>query len=307
MTDTKELTKCRICGSTSLRQLLCDCKTDSGHSYSLVQCANCSFVTIHPIPSEETLKQYYDENYWHRDKANVNKGLNVFLSLRMRPILNGIKKLAPPPARVLDWGAGDGRLFHALTKAGYDCWGIDIYSTELANNRLTNTTIEKCCFSDEFFDAITCIHVLEHINNPLKSIERALGLLKADGILVLEVPNIQSLGSKVFGKKWQPLQVPTHLNHFTLKSLQKLFDMLGNGIIIKLSTFSHRVSPSSTVQSIFPSMAPRVMRKTHQGKYPSIFMFIYFLFQVLAYPFAIVESALKRGAVIRIFVRKSVP
>lgn len=301
MTDTT----CRICGNTKFEILLKDIKTALGEAYSVLQCINCSFAFTHPLPSQETLEKYYNALYWSRaEGSGVGVILSTLFKLRMGNVLREIKQILPSGARILDWGAGNGDMVRLLNQSGFDCVGIDLYSVPKTEQSLINATIETAPFEKESFDAITCIHVLEHIENPVKSIKKAFSLLKPNGILVIEVPNIDSSGFKLFRKRWQPLEIPTHLNHFNLRSLEKLFKIADNSEIIKVDYFSHRVSPSALIVSLMPFFSAKKMRSRYNGKYPLHLMVIYLLLQLAVYPFVFVESLLKKGAVIRITVNK---
>lgn len=297
-------TRCRICSENKFSVLLPDLLTKSGKSYSLQRCNSCSFVTIHPIPPAEILEEYYSNHYWSDNKVQKSHSLALLFKLRMRSLIKEIRFLGPEKSRILDWGAGDGALINLLQQNGFDCWGIDLYSNQPSDERLASSSIEDITIPDEFFDIITCFHVLEHLENPVESIKKAFRLMKKGGLLILEVPNISSFGFLLFQKKWQPLEIPTHLNHFNLQSLMRLFDNVGNYEIIRASYFSKRVSASSLVLSLFPFFIPRRIRKRNKGRYPLPFMVMYLFLQILAYPFAVIGSMLKKGSVIRVYVKR---
>jgi SAM-dependent methyltransferase len=80
------------------------------------------------------------------------------------------------------------------------------------------------------FDAITFSHVIEHLPNPLDSLQRSLRLLKPGGRLVVVTPNGQSLGARYFGPDWVAWDPPRHLHVFTPRSLRRL--LLGSGFRI---------------------------------------------------------------------------
>ena len=297
-------TTCRICSSDRLRVFLRSTTTDPDDSFTLWRCDSCSFISILPVPNPETLKKYYNDDYWADEKSQRSNLLNILFKIRTKNIIREIKNSLAPAARILDWGAGDGSLIRLLKQNGFICYGIDLYSKSPSNEELINSSIEEAPFPSESFDAITCFHVLEHLENPVKSMKKAFELLKQGGTLILEVPNISSLGFSFFKRRWQPLELPTHLNHFNLKSLKHMCSKVGGYEIKKISHFSHRVSASSLVLSLFPFFSPKRVRKTHNSTYPKHIMGLYLLLQVLAYPFAILESLLRRGAVIRIFIIK---
>lgn len=222
----------------------------------------------------------------------------------MSGIIRDIKKSVPPKGRILDWGTGDGSLLALIDRAGYESYGIDAYSLNSNQKNLYKCDILDAPFKDEFFDAITCFHVLEHIEKPVPALEKAMRLLKPKGTLVVEVPNIDSFAFQIFRENWYPLDIPVHLNHFSLEVLQRLIDIANKNRIIKVDYFSHKQSPSAVLLSIFPYISPPRVRARYSGRFPLPLMLLYLFLQMVVYPFPIVEALVQRGEVIRIYVQK---
>ena len=305
MIEQNQTELCRVCNSNLSTNILTDLKTRLGEVYSLKQCRLCSFVTTSPLPSAETLSQYYDQDYWQRGNSKTAKLLAYFYSLRLSGITSNLKKIVPPKARILDWGAGDGAFQRLLERKGFDSYGIDSYSRESDNKKTVRAAIEEAPFPDAFFDAITCFHVLEHIHQPVTSVKKVLRLLKPGGIFIVEVPNIASLGYKIFKKRWYPLDIPVHLNHFNPAVMQTLFEKVGNLNIIKTAHFSNRHSASSLLLSLIPSFSPPRIRNRYSGRFPFALMILYLLLQIISTPFAIPGAMLRSGEIVRMYVRKT--
>ncbi|MDA2935713.1 class I SAM-dependent methyltransferase [Patescibacteria group bacterium AH-259-L05] len=297
--------KCRICNRDQFKTLLSDYKTSFNEIYSLKQCLICSFVSTDPVPNQEQLNKYYNEEYWQKPGCLSQGLLGLFYKIRVYNIIKYLKKNASESDQILDWGAGDGSFVNLLNKTNFNCLGIDLYNKSYQNKNLINTTIENSNFNHEQFKAIVCLHVLEHLYNPKKSLEKAVELLKPEGILIIELPNINSLGYKLFKKKWQPLQIPIHLNHFNLKSLKYLIKAYNNLKIEKVKYFSHKTSSSALVLSLFPIFTPKRIRKTYQGKYPKHLLIIYMLLQIIVYPFTAFEALIKKGSIIQLYIKKN--
>jgi len=249
------------------------------------------------------LGKYYRRNYWQDDQGQCSMYLNFFLSMRIKPIISELKALIPGNGNVLDWGTGDGFLVKLLNDSGLTAFGIDPYSSASDDKTVFKATIHNAPFPDNYFHAITGFHILEHLRHPLESIRSALRLLKPEGILILEVPNIGSLQYRLFRSMWQPLEIPFHLNHFSPNSLQ--YNLLNNFNlkVLKISYFSQRVSPSAFLLSLFPFLAPKVMRQK-KGFYPTPIKLCYLLGQLAVYPLVLTEAALKKGAIMRLYLRK---
>ena len=81
--------------------------------------------------------------------------------------------------------------------------------------------------ADGQFDLIVLLHVLEHIPEPLRTIQKAFSLLSPGGQLVLAVPNADSVERRLFGEFWDAWDIPRHIHHFSPGSLRKLVTRAG--------------------------------------------------------------------------------
>ena len=296
---------CRLCGASGQRTILNDIITKDNDRFVLNRCDNCALVTTYPMPSDRILQRYYDRDYWQSGQLENSTALNILYRLRMMPIVSAIREYATYDSKILDWGCGDGSFIKLLHNSGLHCVGIDAYKKDLNDLQIFSTTIEKTDFPDGYFDIITCFHVLEHLTDPLNSLKHALKLLKRGGLMIIEVPNLNSLGFQIFKRRWQPLEITTHLNHFTPATLQKVFETAGKTQIIRTDFFSHRISPSALVLSAFASLSPRRTRRKYRGRYPLPLLGLYLILQFMAYPLAVAGSLMGCGEIIRMYVRKT--
>ncbi len=296
---------CRLCGASDRQTILNDIITTHKDRFALKQCVHCALVTTDPVPSDNLLQQYYDRDYWQTGATKTGTVFDTLYRMRMAPIVSAIRQHTAYDSKILDWGCGDGSFIRLLRNFGLHCFGIDAYMKDLNDPQVSATTIEKADFPAEYFDIITCFHVLEHLVDPLNSVKHALKLLKTGGLIIVEVPNLDSIGFQIFKRRWQPLEMPTHLNHFTPATLQKVFESAGKMQIVKTEFFSHRVSPAALVLSAFSSLSPRKTRKRYAGRYPLGWLGLYLFLQLLAYPFALAGAGIGRGEIVRMYARKA--
>jgi 2-polyprenyl-3-methyl-5-hydroxy-6-metoxy-1,4-benzoquinol methylase len=102
--------------------------------------------------------------------------------------------------KVLDIGCGVGYACKILQDHDYLVYGIDISATalEIARNNLPTAQFqlanpsEKLGFENEYFEAIVCLGVLEHIENPQTLIQECYRVLKGGSLAVFVVPNALS-------------------------------------------------------------------------------------------------------------------
>jgi SAM-dependent methyltransferase len=124
--------------------------------------------------------------------------------------------------RVLDVGAGRGRLVASLQRAGLDASGIDPSGRgDLVERR----AIEEASASD--LDSVVMWHVLEHLDDPGSVLERVRGWLRPGGSLVVASPNLASWQARIAGPEWLHFDAPRHRVHFTATGLWTLLSRSG--------------------------------------------------------------------------------
>ena len=156
------------------------------------------------------------------------------------------------------------------------------------------------------FDFITLFHVLEHLENPLAGLHYAAGLLKPQGNLIIQVPNIQSIQAKIFGKRWYGLDVPRHIVNFSPKALALMLGRAGFEIQ-GIARFSLRDNPASIASSLAPGLDPIGRHGRKRNARPltdGLLEFAYLSLFVLSLPFALFESAFGRGGTIWVHAKK---
>jgi len=122
---------------------------------------------------------------------------------------------------VLDVGAGDGALLDALRARGREAVGLERSSARPGIAAQDLSEVEGV------WAAVVFWHSLEHLPEPASALEQAARLLVAKGVLIVAVPNSDSLQARVFGKRWLALDLPRHLVHLTSGALQSRLQELG--------------------------------------------------------------------------------
>jgi SAM-dependent methyltransferase len=185
-----------------------------------VRCERCGAATTDPWPSEQTLTVAYEG--WYRPDSGRFAGPGDALLKRSRGAL--AKRLAAiaPPGPVLDVGAGDGTLIDALRRHGREASGLELVST-----RPDIRAADIADIPDAGFAAIVFWHSLEHLPKPAGALAAAARKLAPNGVVVVAVPNSDSLQAKAFGDRWLALDIPRHLVHLPARTLIGRIEKLG--------------------------------------------------------------------------------
>lgn len=134
--------------------------------------------------------------------------------------------------KILDVGCGPGVFYEAYKNLSVNWKGVEInpYWIEFGRNNHVPISKEKLDKINEKFDVITSFQVLEHVERPLEFIKSLKRLLKPGGLIHLELPNNNSLTSRM--RKISPIishdygfiQPPMHLRAYTKKTLSYLLE-----------------------------------------------------------------------------------
>lgn len=192
-------------------------------SFRVVSCRNCKLVFTNPRPVLAKIGQYYtQENYWGRDFDSKEKKYN---DARERDTAYGmvydLLLKQKKKGKILDIGAGTGLFLSKLKELGWDVSGVEIspeavkYAKKQYNISLKKGDVFDVAFPKNTYDVVVLNGALEHMYDPMKTLQLAYALLKNGGILIFSVPNVDSIGKAVFGSNWFPWQLPRHLYHFS--------------------------------------------------------------------------------------------
>ncbi|MHB8659146.1 MAG: class I SAM-dependent methyltransferase [Solirubrobacteraceae bacterium] len=200
----------------------------SRSTYQLCRCPHCATaITAGAAPAE-----LHDSGAYRPGAPRLHglarPVLGVFDAQRLRLL----EKALPPPARLLDAGAGRGRFVSTARRAGYDAFGIEPSARGLAAARrlgapVSGQSIETAEFASGSLDAVTLWHVLEHLDDPGAALARIAGWLRPGGPLLVGVPNLDSWQARLGGERWYHLDVPRHRTHFTPAGLGELLSRSG--------------------------------------------------------------------------------
>jgi SAM-dependent methyltransferase len=198
-----------------------DLPADAARGGGRVRCERCGAATTDPWPSERTLAQAYEG--WYRPGGGRFAGPGDAILKRSRGALARRLDEIAPPGEVLDVGAGDGTLLDALRRQGRNATGLELVATR--------PDIQAADISDlppeRRFAAIVFWHSLEHLPRPADALRKAAELLVPKGVIVIAVPNSDSLQAKAFGDRWLALDLPRHLVHLPAKALVRRLAELG--------------------------------------------------------------------------------
>jgi SAM-dependent methyltransferase len=116
-------------------------------------------------------------------------------------------------------GCGDGRIVGLAQELGWKAEALafdpDTAATAVRRNLKVQCGRQKTrTIPDNSFDLILVKHVIEHLQDPMGSLNEIRRILRPDGSLILTSPNASGGGHRHFAAEWVHLDPPRHLAPF---------------------------------------------------------------------------------------------
>ena len=197
----------------------------------IVKCKICQMIYENPRFPDSVIVEHYQNA--------TNKNHDSQSELRTKSFYNSLIKLKnyipKPGAKVLDIGTAGGSFLVAAEKFGYEAIGLEpsLKLVEAAKKKKLNVfhgTIESNNLDKRYYDMVCLWDVLEHVCNPREALIASSKLLKPNGIILINYPDVGTLQAKIFGKYfWWYLSV--HLHYFTKDTIKKLAKVCGFKVV----------------------------------------------------------------------------
>jgi SAM-dependent methyltransferase len=142
----------------------------------------------------------------------------------------------PARAKIIEVGAGDGRLLAALRRRGADVTGIEPSEPFATALRLQGlpviaAAVEQVELEPASVDAVVLWHVLEHLDDPAETLGQVRRWLHANGSILVAVPNLESLQARLGRDRWFHQDIPRHRTLFTRVGLERLLQRSGMAVV----------------------------------------------------------------------------
>jgi 2-polyprenyl-3-methyl-5-hydroxy-6-metoxy-1,4-benzoquinol methylase len=167
----------------------------------------------------------------------------VLLSSLRRPLVRAGLRLVrrrrtppvAPPGRLLEVGCAAGIYLDGMRQLGWQVEGIEIAedAAQIAQQELGldvhvgDANVLLAALPAAHYDVVAMWHVLEHLHDPAGALADVARVLRPGGLLMLELPNLDSPFAALFGESWFPLEIPRHLYHFSAPTLRAMLARAG--------------------------------------------------------------------------------
>ncbi len=226
-------------------------------SHKLNRCLVCGIIFVRAdAPDKLSPVEIYRDYYKPETASRFGSVLEAIIKIFRFYHAQRIASFNSEARRALDIGSGRGWVLFFLKKYfNYEtAVGTQIaanayqFSKEKLKLEIYNQDLLEVSF-DQKFDVVSILHVLEHVENPERYIERIGEILDRRGWLFIEVPNYQAWSRRLTKRHWLALDLKHHLFFFTPASLTALLEK--HGFKIKeIRTFSWEYSTFTSTQSL---------------------------------------------------------
>ena len=208
--------------------------------YDVARCRDCGLAFVNPQPTAEELAEWYSGQRYFFIGAGESaleeyQRSDTYAATYVQRVM-AIERYAAP-GRLLDVGCAGGIFLDCARRRGWTVTGLELadWEIEVARQRLgldvRKGTLASANLEADSFDVVTYWDVLEHTRDPASELEGAYRVLRPGGLLVIAVPNIDSLVARLNGRSWTMINPPEHLFYFSPQTLRRLVSANGFGLV----------------------------------------------------------------------------
>lgn len=237
----KNVMRCNLCGSAAYTVVYKTYAGDiavaergykitdheTGVPLRIVKCSRCGLIYANPRPAIRSLVSSYarmvDELYTEEEAGRRASA---------RAVLDALKRFRKR-GRILDLGCATGFLLDEARKAGWEAHGVELseWAIRYAREKLGIDTIyhgvlKNAGYPANYFDAVVMMDSIEHLTDPRGTLIEIRKVLKADGILCVNTPDIASFVSRVLKARWWGVK-QSHLYYFSRRTLRAMLESAG--------------------------------------------------------------------------------
>jgi 2-polyprenyl-3-methyl-5-hydroxy-6-metoxy-1,4-benzoquinol methylase len=214
-------TVCELCGGTRLLPF-----NETFKGVDIVGCTSCGLVWNRNMAQESEQLEFYQEQ--NRAQGVVSRPYLLSMLARAAGVTRFLGGTLKPGMKHLDVGCAEGTLLALTRSHGLEVQGLEVdvnysrFARETRGLEVFPNTLEDAPIEKESLDLISFVHVVEHLFHPVQVLATARELLRPDGLLFVEVPNMdQPLpGRRRFFR-------PLHNFYFTANTLRAVVAKAG--------------------------------------------------------------------------------
>lgn len=216
--------------------------------FSHHRCA-CGMVYVDPIIRQSVLEEHYAAEFSYYQVLRSDLQVNLD-RLKFRYGLDRVESHASSRGALLDVGCGSGLFLEEAQARGWEVTGVEFNELSVARLRELGVSAITEPFPTASvpvaaYDAVTAWDVLEHILDPARFVRGVRRALKPGGVLLVCVPNIDSLVNRMLHEKSGTFAGYAHINFFNARTLSALVEACG----LRVSEYETIITELGTIHN----------------------------------------------------------
>lgn len=247
-----EKTTCILCNSKNIKHFkrfwLQLSVTHTPIPQDVVQCQDCGFMFVNPLPTEDEIARLYADDLFYHNEQEDRVEFDMEPEVRQWEEPRYMKQLAKvvryvSSGKMIDIGCGCGVMLRTAQKLGWNVHGLELSKAcvELCRDKwhlnVQHGSILQVKYPEESFELVVIDNVFEHLISPECVLEKVRMILKPKGILLISVPNILGFSFRCWFWYIKARNIPFepksygHLFFYTMPTIISMLEK--NGFIVK--------------------------------------------------------------------------
>jgi 2-polyprenyl-3-methyl-5-hydroxy-6-metoxy-1,4-benzoquinol methylase len=215
---------CRVCGGRAIpRMVSMDFNRKLAESeFTYYQCTDCSSLALAAPPAD--LDRFYPADYYRLPGSRHELAA---IAEHERYKLEIIQRFATS-GRLVEIGPAVGGFAYLASQAGFSVETVEMdercchFLRDVVGVAATQTADARAVLEhSSSLQVIALWHVVEHLTDPMETLEAAARALGPGGILVVAAPNPAAMQFALFRARWAHLDAPRHLQLIPARYIQK--------------------------------------------------------------------------------------
>ena len=222
--------RANVAGDVPVSEFSCTSGDLARHD-DIVRCVDCGMTSSVPTLRPEQIVGNYESMVDDAYLLEENGRRDLF-----RWVLGRIDNYLLPGRRLLEVGSNVGVFLSVAGEAGWEARGVEPSRWAVETGRrlfdvdLTQATAETLDFEPGGRDAVVMLDVLEHLVDPLSTLQHLRTAVHPEGILALSTVNLASWHARVRRGSW-PWFIRPHLHYFTPETLDAMLARAGFDLV----------------------------------------------------------------------------
>ncbi len=225
---------CNLCGSAEREVVF---EAGRAQPARIVRCRECRLMYSSPrarAPDEDLVREFDPEHT--KRVTETDRGRFEKERLQVRDYANTLRYLSqkyPERGKLLEIGCGMGFLLAEFARDGWDVVGVEPnrgfceFIEEHHRLPAVPAILDEAGFPDNSFDAAIMLHVIEHVPDPVATLQGILRVLKPGGRLIMETPRYDTLMFRLLRHRERSLSCEGHIYFYTTETLRKSCEKAG--------------------------------------------------------------------------------